>query len=193
MLDHVDKMINWLWHWNALLPGMRVWIIAWLCLQEASINRSLDDCWTNCTEMLVLCGREMTELEFQEVEKYRYHFCKIGVIGRKMLYLGLRSLKSKGFTLDLWGVAYLIQFKGGVSAEVMSFYYQIQDKQLMRAIDKTQTSLYSLLMPAMAVLGFLWMKSFNCKEINQQMFSKENAEWSCNIFRQNLRSMLKYL
>ena len=44
---------------------------------------------------------------------------------------------------------------GGVSAEVMSFYYQIQDKQLMRAIDKTQTSLYSLLMPAMAVLGFL--------------------------------------
>ena len=56
-------------------------------MQEASINRSLDDCWTNCTEMLGLCGKEMTELEFQEVEKYRYHLLKIGVIGREILYL----------------------------------------------------------------------------------------------------------
>ena len=37
--------------------------------------------------MLGLCGKEMTELEFQEVEKYRYHFLKIGVIGREILYL----------------------------------------------------------------------------------------------------------
>ena len=58
--------------------------------------------------MLGLCGKEMTELEFQEVEKYRYHFCKISVIER------------------------------GVSAEVMSFDYQIQDKQPLRKMLREQ-------------------------------------------------------
>ena len=147
---------------------MRVWIIASLCLQEASINRSLDDCWTNCTEMLGLCGKEMTELEFQEVEKYRYHFWKMGVIGR-----------------------------GGVSAEVISSDYQIQDKEPKRKMLREQQTRHKRLCILCWRQPWLFCQRISLSEIihleriNQQMFSKENAEWSRNIYRQNLRRMLK--
>ena len=63
--------------------------------------------------MLVLCGKEMTELEFQEVEKYRYHFCKIGVIGRKMLYLGPKIAKIKRVHFGLMRGSLLNSIQGG--------------------------------------------------------------------------------